>query len=70
MAKFIKVHREGEELLFNIEKIVCLTRTGNGECGFMFDDGDVFFTDETYETVRQIIGNAQGGFPMEPGRMY
>jgi len=70
MAKFIKVHRKGEELLFNIEKIVCITSTGDGKCGFVIGDGSPFFVDETYETVRQIIGNAQGGFPMEPGRMY
>lgn len=59
MTKFIAVHREGTETLFNIEKIICVVYVNGGGCGFVVDGNSPFFVDETYDEVRRIIGNAK-----------
>lgn len=63
MAKFIAVHHEGTETLFNIDKIMCIVRAKDTGCGFVMDGGSPFFVDETYKEVRQIIGNTQEEIP-------
>ena len=68
MAKFVKVHANDEELLLNIENVNYIVRHGQ-RCAF-HGNGLLMDLDESYDDIKTIIGAAQGGIPMEPGRMY
>lgn len=68
MAKFVEVHYNGEALLANLDMVESVTCCCDG-VRFQVR-GSYQMIDESYEEVKQIIGSAQGGIPMEPGRMY
>ena len=68
MAKFVKVHANDEEFLLNIENVNYIVRHGQ-RCAF-YGNGLMMDLDESYDEIKTIIGEAQGGIPMEPGRMY
>ena len=69
MCKFIEVHMGGQPLLVNIGYIRAIAFDDAGKAAM--DMGNtVVVTDESYERVRETIGAAQGGIPMEPSREY
>lgn len=68
MAKFIKVHANHEEFLLNIENVNYIVRHGFA-CSF-YGNGLMMDLDESYDEIKAIIGEAQVGIPMEPGRTY
>ena len=68
MAKFVEVHANNEAFLLNIENVNYFVRNGR-RCAF-YGNGIMMDLDESYDTIKTLIGAAQGGIPMEPGRMY
>ena len=68
MAKFVEVHANDEGFLLNIENVNYIVRNGP-KCRF-YGNGLVMDLDESYDKIKTLIGAAQGGIPMEPGRMY
>ena len=68
MAKFVEVHANNEAFLLNIENVNYIMRHGN-RCAFS-SNGLIMDLDESYDKIKTLIGSAQGGIPMEPGRMY
>lgn len=68
MAKFVEVHANNEEFLLNIESVNYIVRHGH-RCAF-YGNGLMMDLDESYDKIKTLIGTAQGGIPMEPGRMY
>ena len=56
-------------MLINLDKLESVALNGRGKTAIVFCDYDMEI-DESYEEVKQLIGAAQGGIPMEPGRMY
>ena len=68
MAKFVEVHANNEAFLLNIENVNYFVRHGP-RCSF-YANGLMMDLDESYDTIKTLIGSAQGGIPMEPGRIY
>lgn len=66
MAKFIEVHKGDAPYLLNLDDISSITAFG-GETCFWHRDGDSSIYDENFDTVRLMIGAAQGGIPMDTG---
>lgn len=69
MAKFVKLHFNGELILVNIDKVVSV-EASDGGLAILYTGEEAFSVDETLTDVIAVIGAAQGGIPMEPGRMY
>lgn len=69
MAKFIEVHKDNIAYLLNLDDISSITRSGPETC-FYHRDGDYSVFDESFDTVRLMIGAAQGGIPMDTGGSY
>ena len=69
MAKFVELHDRGNPMLINLDKLESVALNGKGKTAIVFCDYDMEI-DESYEKVKEIIGSAQGGIPMEPGRIY
>lgn len=69
MAKFVEVHVGGESLLLNLDKVEAIIPMHQGKTVVQFYDSEMEVS-ESYEEVKQLIDAAQGGIPMEPGRMY
>ena len=69
MAKFVELHDRGNPMLINLDKLESVASNGKGKTAIVFCDYDMEI-DESYEEVKLIIGTAQGGIPMETGRMY
>lgn len=69
MAKFVKLHEDGCEMLINLDKVETVEPLCDGGSMLMMG-GCQQFADESYDEIKKIIGAAQGGIPMEPGRMY
>lgn len=65
MAKFVEVHQDGRPVLFNLDQVGAVSVGADGKTMLDFDP-----VDESYDEMKQLIGAAQGGIPMEPGRMY
>lgn len=68
MAKFVEVHCSGEPVMINIDAVDSVFPAGCGSAVVI--RGDCQKLDESYQAMKQLIGAAQGGIPMEPGRMY
>ena len=71
MAKYIEVHQDGVPSLFNLDSICEVTC--HGDCGLIYirnPAGDYIEVDESYNQLREMIATAQGGIPMDHGRMY
>lgn len=69
MAKFVELHEDGCEMLINLDKVETVEPLG--DCGaVLMMGGSQQFADEPYDKIKKLIGAAQGGIPMEPGRMY
>ena len=68
MAKFVELHYDGDPMLINLDKVDAVMISANGAT--LLYNGEPQDVEESYEEVKQIIGAAQGGIPMEPGRMY
>jgi hypothetical protein len=66
MAKFIEVHKGDAPYLLNLDDISSITAFG-GETCFWHRDGDSSVYDDSFDTVRLMIGAAQGGIPMDTG---
>lgn len=66
MAKFIEVHKNNIAYLLNLDDISSVVITGTETC-FYYRDGDYSIFDESFDTVRLMIGAAQGGIPMDTG---
>lgn len=62
MAKFIEVHKGDAPYLLNLDDISSITAFG-GETCFWHQDGDSSVYDDSFDTVRLMIGAAQGGIP-------
>lgn len=69
MAKFVRVHMSGVEGLLNLDDVTAVIKTKDGRANCVVDYQENI-VDETYEQICRIIGNAQGGIPMEESRMY
>lgn len=69
MAKFVRVHKSGVEGLLNLDDVTAVIKTKDGRANCVMDYQENI-VDETYEQMCKIIGNAQGGIPMEESRMY
>lgn len=68
MAKFVEVLFNGEPVLMNLDKVAYASQE-RGRCA-IYCNGIVHEIDEPYLEMKQLIVAAQGGIPMEPGRMY
>lgn len=69
MAKFIEVHgTTGQSILLNIDHVEMVT--DESECIIYTTEQDVIRVKESYSQIKLMIGSAQGGIPMEPGRNY
>lgn len=68
MAKFVELHYDGDPMLINLDKVDAVMISANGAT--LLWNGEPQDVQESYEEVKKIIGSAQGGIPMEPGRMY
>lgn len=68
MAKFVEVHRNGEAVMLNLDSVDSVFKDGAGS--IVIIRGDDWGIDDSYLAIKQLIGAAQGGIPMEPGRMY
>lgn len=68
MAKFVEVHISGEPVLMNIDKVAYASQTR--ERCTIYCNGFIHEIDEPYLEMKKLIGTAQGGIPMEPGRTY
>lgn len=55
--------------LLNLDDISSITAFG-GETCFWHRDGDSSVYDDSFDTVRLMIGAAQGGIPMDTGGSY
>lgn len=69
MAKFIEVHKGDAAYLLNLDDISSITSHG-AETWFYHRDGDYSVFDESFDTVRLMIGATQGGIPMDTGGSY
>lgn len=69
MAKFIEVHADGVEMLVNLDHVQLVGSNSKGGT-VLFIDNDKNYIDENYEQIRIMIGEAQGGIPLEQGRNY
>lgn len=69
MAKFIEVHDKGYPTLINLDKLESVALNGKGKTCIVYCDYDIEI-DESYGEMKQLIGAAQGGIPMDPGGMY
>lgn len=77
MAKFIEIHKKspiGDEaftVLQNLDDVSGVYRSNNGGAGILLRSAapavgvGVFAVAETYDQLRQMIGAAQGGIPMD-----
>lgn len=69
MAKFLEVHHNKIPFLVNIDHILqvigpeCVNRELNGS--ILIAESSRANIDESYDEIKQMIGNAQGGIPME-----
>ena len=68
MAKFVELHYDGDLMLINLDKVDAVMVSANGAT--LLYNGEPQDVQESYEEVKKIIGSAQGGIPMESGRMY
>lgn len=68
MAKFVELHYDSDPMLINLDKVDAVMISAN--VATLLYNGEPQDVEESYEEVKQIIGAAQGGIPMEPGRMY
>ena len=68
MGKFVEVHCSGENMMLNLDSVDSVFPAGRGSAVVI--RGDAQTLDESYEEIKKLIGTAQGGIPMEPGRMY
>lgn len=68
MAKFVELHYDGDPMLINLDKVDAVMISTNGAT--LLYNGEPQEVEESYEKVKEIIGSAQGGIPMEQGRMY
>ena len=68
MAKFVELHYDGDAMLVNLDKVQAIASFSDGVQLLYHNDTQEI--DESYEEVKQLIGEAQGGIPMEPGRTY
>lgn len=68
VAKFVELHYKGDPILVNLDKTECFMLFDGVVCAKVSNNAQAF--DESYDEVKTIIGAAQGGIPMEPGRMY
>ena len=51
----VKDYESGRTKLINIDHIICITDSYNGDCFIKTSDGSVVKTDETFEEVMKII---------------
>lgn len=74
MAKFIAVHREGQEILVNLDNAATVEPVDGGKgyitLGLCSVETVPILTDESYGRVRQMVATAQGGIPMDHSKMY
>lgn len=77
MAKFIEIHVKGNPNLVNLDYVEQISAREHNRCVIYQSvvcpdavEQDYLYPDEPYDMIRKMIGAAQGGIPMEPGRMY
>lgn len=77
MCKFIEVNAYKRKILINLDHVEQVESSDDGSCTIYqcYADKNAIEQDyikpnESYEQIRTMIGAAQGGIPMEPGRMY
>lgn len=71
MAKYIEVHQDGVPILLNLDSICEVTCPGDYGLIYICNPAwDYIEVDESYSQLREMIATAQGGIPMDHGRMY
>ena len=71
MAKFIEIHAYGTRELLNLDSCKDIIEISDGKAAIYFTENNHGFVapEESYEQIRQMIGEAQGGIPINPWRM-
>lgn len=71
MAKFVEIHQDGVPSLLNLDCICWISEErGSGLIYTSGTNGGFVEVDESYGQLREMIATAQGGIPMDHGRMY
>lgn len=69
MAKFIEVHKDGIPVLVNLDKVDSISYL-DGKGAYLVMYSDFQYVDEKYEKLKMMVGEAQGGIPLDPSKMY
>lgn len=70
MAKFVEIHIYEGPILINLDKVLLLEKSKSSNGTKIHMRGADLYASESYDEMKRLIGAAQGGIPMEPGRMY
>ena len=77
MRAFLELHWAGKKLLVNIGLVQSIQESEmwspegfEKKCASLLFENKAVYVEESYEEVKMMVAEAQGGIPMEPSRMY
>lgn len=77
MRAFIELHWAGKKMLVNIGLVQSIQESGMSspvgegkKCASLMFENKAVYVEESYEEIKMMVAEAQGGIPMEPPRMY